>query len=262
MRTAVAGKVRSGVDVAHTTRSMSTGSMPARTRAWCEAAMPRVEVSSPSSAMWRCSMPVRSLIHASLVSTRRARSSLVMMRFGRWAPTPRITDRMKATSHLMVGSAQASLGPSLARLPASRGASCRLGLAQLAVQRLQVRRQPLQDIASGHVVAHFDGAGEPEGIGASVTLDGDAVEPEKRSAIASAWVHPLLQPAQARTRQECTELGRHRAGQGLAHPGRHLLGRTFSGLEGDIASKALDDHDVDGPLADLVALDEADVVDR
>ena len=68
---AVAGKVRSGVAVAQMTRSMSTGSMPARTSAWREAAMPRSEVSSPSSAMWRCSMPVRSLIHSSLVSTMR-----------------------------------------------------------------------------------------------------------------------------------------------------------------------------------------------
>ena len=47
MRTAVAGKVRSGVAVAQMTRSMSTGSMPARTSAWREAAMPRSDVSSP-----------------------------------------------------------------------------------------------------------------------------------------------------------------------------------------------------------------------
>ena len=83
MRTAVAGKVRSGVEVAQTMRSMSIGSMPARTSAWREAAMPRSEVSSPSSAMWRCSMPVRSRIHSSVVSTRRAMSAFVMMRLGR-----------------------------------------------------------------------------------------------------------------------------------------------------------------------------------
>ena len=81
--TAVAGNVRSGVAVAQMMRSMSLGSMPERTRAWREAAMPRSEVSSPSSAMWRCSMPVRSLIHSSVVSTMRARSSLVMTRLGR-----------------------------------------------------------------------------------------------------------------------------------------------------------------------------------
>ena len=51
--TAVAGNVRSGVAVAQMMRSMSMGSMPERTSAWREAAMPRSEVSSPSSAMWR-----------------------------------------------------------------------------------------------------------------------------------------------------------------------------------------------------------------
>ena len=81
--TAVAGKVRSGVAVAQMTRSMSTGSMPARTSACLAAAMPRSEVNSPSAAMWRCLMPVRSMIHSSVVSTMREMSALVMMRFGR-----------------------------------------------------------------------------------------------------------------------------------------------------------------------------------
>ena len=62
--------------------------------------------------------------------------------------------------------------------------------------------------------------------------------------------------------QQGAELGRQRAGQGLAHIGRHLLGRAFGGLERDIAGKALDHHHIDDALADLVALDEAAVVDR
>jgi hypothetical protein len=74
MRTAVAGNVRSGVAVAQTIRSTSTGSTPARTRAWRAAAMPRSEVFSSSAAMCRCSMPVRSRIQVSLVSTMRERS--------------------------------------------------------------------------------------------------------------------------------------------------------------------------------------------
>ena len=97
MRTAVAGKVRSGVaggaddevDVERVDAGAHEG--------LAAAAMPRSEVSSPSAAMWRCSMPVRSWIHSSLVSTMFARSSLVRTRFGRCAPTPRITDRMNAT---------------------------------------------------------------------------------------------------------------------------------------------------------------------
>ena len=62
--------------------------------------------------------------------------------------------------------------------------------------------------------------------------------------------------------QQRAELRRQRAGQGLAHPGRHLLGRAFGGLERDVAGEALDHHDIDDALADLVAFDEAAVVDR
>ena len=44
-------------------------------------------------------------IQASLASTRRDRSSLAIIRLGRRAPTPWITDRMNATSHLSYASA-------------------------------------------------------------------------------------------------------------------------------------------------------------
>src|SRR5256885_6677691 len=131
-----------------------------------------------------------------------------MMRFGRWAPTPRITDRINATSHLTSRAGMAIPW----RVPPSRGARCLLGLAQLTVQRFQVGGQPLEHIALGHVVADFDGAGEPEGIDAAVALDGDAIEAEKRSTVEPARIHPLLQAAQARLRQEGPEPGRRRAG--------------------------------------------------
>src|SRR5262245_50189221 len=167
--------------------------------------MPRSEVSSPGSAMWRCSMPVRSLIHSSLVSTSRARSSLVMTRFGRWAPTPRITDLMTATLHLVVAAPRQVIAKSWRSgrlLLVSLLVLLRLGwrvvasvVGELPVQRLQVRGQLRDQVAVGHVVADADGAGEPESVHAAMTLDDDAVQPQERAAVEATRVHAVAQLA-------------------------------------------------------------------
>src|SRR5262249_301749 len=130
---------------------MSTGSMPARTRARREAPIPRSDVSSSGSATWRCSMPVRSLIHSSVVSPSRGRSSFVMTRLGRYAPTPRITDLMIATLHLVPADGSAS---ALSCLFLFR---C-LALGDLPVQRIEVGGQVCDQIAFCDVVADADGA--------------------------------------------------------------------------------------------------------
>ena len=53
---------------------------------------------------------------------------------------------------------------------------------------------------------------------------------------------------------------------GALHGGPQILadlpGGAFGRLQRDIAGKALDDHDVDDALADLVALDEAAIFER
>ena len=60
-------------------------------RAWALASAARAalsarsEVNSPGAAIWRSRMPVRCTIHSSVVSTERARSSLVRMRLGQIA---------------------------------------------------------------------------------------------------------------------------------------------------------------------------------
>ena len=59
----------SPVTVAHTIRSTCAPEMPAVSRARVAASTARSEVTTPSSAKWRASMPVRSRIHASVVST-------------------------------------------------------------------------------------------------------------------------------------------------------------------------------------------------
>ena len=83
MRVAVAGKVSSGVEVAQTIRSRSSGARPALSSAACAARRPMCEVNSSSAAIRRSRIPVRFWIHASEVSIRPASSSLVTIREGR-----------------------------------------------------------------------------------------------------------------------------------------------------------------------------------
>src|SRR4051812_41387425 len=71
-----------------TIRSMSPGTRPAFLIAAAAAATARLDVVSPSSAMRRSLMPVRSVIHSSDVSMRCSRSALVRVPSGRAVPHP------------------------------------------------------------------------------------------------------------------------------------------------------------------------------
>ena len=76
------------------------GSMPALMRAWRAAACPRSEVSSPSAGNVAL-LDARALLDPLVASIDHAREVGVgQTRFGRWAPTPRITDRMTVTVSL------------------------------------------------------------------------------------------------------------------------------------------------------------------
>ena len=80
---AVAGKVLSGVAVARMIASTSGPSIPASSSAARAALIARCEVSSPSAAKCRRSMPVRARIHSSDVSRNFVNSSFSTTRFGR-----------------------------------------------------------------------------------------------------------------------------------------------------------------------------------
>ena len=85
---AVAGKVLSGVTVATMTKSISEFLMPAFSIAVSAASYDKSQVVSPSAAIWRLLMPVRVLIHSSLVSTIFDKSSLVSILAGSLYPVP------------------------------------------------------------------------------------------------------------------------------------------------------------------------------
>ncbi len=80
---AVAGNVRSGVDVARTMASMSSGSSPASSSAARPARIARSEVYCPSAAKCRRSMPERERIHSSEVSRKVVNHSFGTIRSGR-----------------------------------------------------------------------------------------------------------------------------------------------------------------------------------
>ena len=75
--------MRSGVDVARTTRSTSSGSIPQSASALREAAAAILDVVSPSEAKCLASIPVRDRIHSSLVSSDDSNSEFLTTRSGR-----------------------------------------------------------------------------------------------------------------------------------------------------------------------------------
>ena len=116
-------------------------------------------------------------------------------------------------------------------------------------------------LVARHVVAEVDRRSEAFGIGAAMALDDDAVEAEKHSAVDLAWIHLVLQCRERVAGEQIAELGEQRPAHGVAQIFAKLFGGSFGSFQGDIAGKAFGDHDVHGSLADVVALDEADIVE-
>ena len=127
------------------------------------------------------------------------------------------------------------------------------------------RRMPSDDLvdqpAARHLVGEPERALEADLVGAAMALDDDAVEPEEHAAIDVARIElaadGVERPARQHGAQHREEVGLQR----IAQIGANLPRRAFGGLERDVAGKAFGDDDVDGALADVVALDEA-VIDE
>lgn len=81
-RAAMLGERSIAVEVATRTRSISSGVRPAAASALAAACAASSSTGSSGPAMCRVRMPTRLVIHASLVSTKPARSSLVRTRAG------------------------------------------------------------------------------------------------------------------------------------------------------------------------------------
>src|SRR5688572_3722356 len=165
-RHATFGKMRSGVVVPTSTRSMSLGGTPAFSSAARPALDARSLVYSLSAAMCRSSMPVRDLIHSSLVSTIFSRSAFVRTRSGRYLPVPAMREYIL-------------MRPILDELA---------DLEWNALARFDDRR--------------LDGVLERELIRGSVALQHDAVEADEAGSVVTARIDALAQPLERRLRHE------------------------------------------------------------
>src|SRR5438132_5813041 len=99
----------SGVTVATMIRSMSDPSSPACTSACRAAGSARSDIASSSFAIRRSRMPVRSMIHSSVVSTRVSSSWFASTRSGTRQPMPVIEMRLASAVPINSGLADEDL---------------------------------------------------------------------------------------------------------------------------------------------------------
>src|SRR5688500_4283601 len=174
--------------------------------------------------MCRRSMPVRVLIHSSVVSTIFSRSAFVSTRSGRYLPVPAMREYILMTPIL----------DELANLQWN-------ALACFDNRRL-------------------DGVLERELIGGSVALQHDAVEPDEARSVITARVDALAQPLQRRLSHDPLDVAEQAAPKLLLQECADQSSDAFHRLQRYIADESVADDDVDVRMKDAVALDEADVV--
>ena len=163
--------------------------MPAAASALRAASVASVAVVSPSPAIWRAWMPVRSTIHSWVVSTRSASSALVTRRGGSAEPVPTMTARRR---HFAA---------------AASSAVCAGDVGEI-----------LGDLA-GQVLAHHprrdpDRIGDALVGGAAMALHDEAVEAEEDRAIMVVGIEMVAQQFGRRARDQEADLGADRAGEG------------------------------------------------
>src|SRR6478735_1098559 len=189
-------------------------------------------------------MPVRWTIHSSDVSTTSSMSRLVITRFGSAAPNPRTTER-------------------IILLKPRRSCGFRPDRGQpLGMILLKIVFYFLIEAILGHVVADLDGGSDAFGIGAAMALDDDAVEAEEDAAVHTARIHLFAQHVEGALGEEVADLGKQRARHCSAQILTDLPRCTFGRLQSNIAREAFGHDAVDGTLPQVVAFDEAIVLER
>src|SRR5262245_54552816 len=95
-----------------------------------------------------------------------------------------------------------------------------------------------------------------------MALHDDAVQPQEDAAIRFTDVHLLAQPGESPLRKHVADARHQRSAHGSSQILSKLPDGSLRGLQRDIAREALGYHHVDRALADVVALDEAAVLQR
>src|SRR6185437_9723782 len=112
-----------------------------------------------------------------------------------------------------------------------------------------------------HLVSDVDGARKSFGIRAAVTLDHDAIETKQYSAVRSARIHLLADGPESRAREEVPQLARKRTAEFHLEELAKLPGSSLCGLQRDIAGEPFGHHHVHCALADIVALNEPEILE-
>src|SRR5262245_62348602 len=94
-----------------------------------------------------------------------------------------------------------------------------------------------------------------------MALDDDAVEPEEHAAVRLARIHRRAERMVCAARQEIAELAHQVAAHLALEKVGDLARGALGGLERDIAGKTFGHHHIHGSLANVVALDEANILE-
>src|SRR6195256_1426967 len=135
------------------------------------------------------------------------------------------------------------------------------GRNRLALMAREAAADLGKQFAAHHVVAQVYGAGETFRVGAAVALDDDAVEAEENAAIRLARIHLLVERAERAARQQVAESPDQRTVHLALEQLAKLAGGALRGLERNVSGKTFGHHHIHRPLADIVALDEAEILE-
>src|SRR6185312_15213508 len=191
-RQAVEGNGMSGVMVATMIKSICSAVTPAMAMARRAASAPRSDVYSLSAAMWRSLMPVRVVIHSSVVSTIFSRSALVRIFVGTYAPTPLMEQVRPLKSNL----ARGFLNFLVCGLMQSMKLSFR-GCQSFICSRDLFGDQSIHAMAD-FFSGHANGVGNGALAGGAVGFDDGAIQAKNDRAAIHFGIHALFhfhQPA-------------------------------------------------------------------
>src|SRR6266852_5876405 len=116
-------------------------------------------------------------------------------------------------------------------------------------------------LVAHHVIAKIDRRRESFGVRGAMALDHEPIEAEKDPAIDLAWIHLVPYGSERLASEQEPDPGRQGPAHGAAQILSQLFGGSFGSFQGDIAGETFSDHNIHRALADIVAFDEAQIVE-